>query len=198
MGLDRVKFHSVDSPLTDANDHSVILFGISVDRNKKPTSRSLYPDFYIANFDNINKFLSKINWKVKYNNSKNLQEFYNEFIKTTNVSIKQFVALTKHHRKSKTYLFSIKKMLREKIKLYKQYKSNKQMIQKYKKVSNEYQKAVKGFNIEYKKSFLQNNNAKKNYCYVNSKLKIAPAFSVLQDENNLSKVSDFNKASFFL
>ena len=88
--------------------------------------------------------------------------------------------------------------MREKLKLYKQYKSDKQMIQKHKKVSNEYQKAVKGFNIEYKKSFLQNNNAKKNYCYVNSKLKIAPAFSVLQDENNLSKVSDFNKASFFL
>ena len=37
------------------------------------------------------------------------------------------------------------------------------MIQKYKKVSNEYQKAVKSFNIEQEKSFLQNNIAKINW-----------------------------------
>ena len=52
--------------------------------------------------------------------------------------------------------------------------------------------------MEHEKSFLQNNNAEKIYCYVNSKLKIAPVFSVLQDENNLSKVSDFEKASFLV
>ena len=63
MGFDRVKFCSVDSPLTDANDRSVISFGISVDRGTKPIFRSFYPDFNIANFDNINKFLSRINWK---------------------------------------------------------------------------------------------------------------------------------------
>ena len=57
MALDRVKFHSVDSLLTNANDQSIILFGISVDRGTKPTSRSLYPDFFRANFDNINKFV---------------------------------------------------------------------------------------------------------------------------------------------
>ena len=54
--------------MTDANDHSVISFGISVDMGTKPTSRSLYSDFYRANFENINKFLSEINWKVIYNN----------------------------------------------------------------------------------------------------------------------------------
>ena len=72
------------------------------------------------------------------------------------------------------------------------------MIQKYKKVSNEYQKAVKSFNMEHEKSFLQNNNAEKIYCYVNSKLKIGPVFSVLQDENNLLIVFDFEKASFLI
>ena len=56
MGLDRAEFHSVDSPLTDANDNSVISFGICVDRGIKPTSRSLYPDFYKANFDTLINF----------------------------------------------------------------------------------------------------------------------------------------------
>ena len=71
------------------------------------------------------------------------------------------------------------------------------MIQKFKEVSNEYKKAVEIFNMEHEKSFLQSINAKIFYCYVNYKLKIAPAFCVLQDENNLPIVSDFDKASFF-
>ena len=152
MGFGRVKFHSTDSLLTDANNHSVISFGISVDRGTKPTSRSLYPDFYRANFDNINKFLSEINWKVKYNISKNLQEFYNEFINTINFSIKQFVPLPKRHRIKNTS-FYYKKLLREKLKLYKQCKPDKQMIEKYKKVSNEYQKVVKMFKWNMKNVF---------------------------------------------
>ena len=72
----------MDSPLIDANGHRVISFGISADRGTKLTSRLLYPDFYRANFDKNNKFLTEINWKVLYNNSKNLQEFYVKFINT--------------------------------------------------------------------------------------------------------------------
>ena len=67
MGLDRVKFHLVDSPLTNTN---VISFGISVDGSKKTFFESLYPDFRRAIFENVNKFLSEINWKDLYNNSK--------------------------------------------------------------------------------------------------------------------------------
>ena len=113
MGLDRVKFHSIDSRLTYANVHSVISFGISVGRGTKPTSRSLYQNFHRANFDNISKFLKEINWKVKYYNSKNLQKLYDECINIINFSIKQFVPLTKHHRKSKKYPLNIKRLLRK-------------------------------------------------------------------------------------
>ena len=148
----------MDSPLTDTNDHSVISFGISVDRGTKPTARSLYPDFYRANFENINKFLSEINWKIIYNNWKNLQKFYDKFIKTINFSIKQLVPLTKHHRKSKIYPTNIKKLLWEKLKLYKQCKSDKADDTE---VSNDYQKAIIMFNIEHENSFFQIINAKK-------------------------------------
>ena len=108
MALDRVKFHLVDSPLTNINDHNVILFGISVHKSKRPSPKSLYPDFRRANFENINKFLSDINWKVLFNNSKNLQKFYDKFIKKINFSIKQFVPLIKQDRKMKTYPSDIK------------------------------------------------------------------------------------------
>ena len=197
MALDRVKFHLVDSPLTNINDHNVILFGISVHKSKKPSPKSLYPDFRRANFENINKFLSDINWKVLFNNSKNLQMFYDKFIKTINFSIKQFVPLIKQDRKMKTYPSDIKKLLREKLKLYKQCKLDKQMIEKYKTVSKKYEKAVKVFNIEHEKRFCQNTNSKKFYSYVKSKLKLTPSLPVLINENNFPIISELNKASFF-
>ena len=75
MALDRVKFYLIDSPLTNINDHNDFLLGISFHKSKKPSSKSFYPDFRRANFENINKFLSELNWKVIFNNSKNLQMF---------------------------------------------------------------------------------------------------------------------------
>ena len=77
--------------MTDTNDHKLISFGINVDKSTKPTSETLYQDFHRANFKNLNKYLSGINWKLLYNTSKNLQEFYDEFINTINLSIKQLV-----------------------------------------------------------------------------------------------------------
>ena len=122
--------------------------------------------------------------------------FYDKFIKTIDCSIKQFVPLIKQNRKMKTYPFDIKKIIREKIKLYTQFKLDKQMIQIYKNVSKKYQKAVKVFNIEHEKRFCQNSNSKKFYSYVNSKLKLTPSLLVLVNENNFPIVSEFDKAFF--
>ena len=38
LELDSVKFHLVDLPLINTNDHNVISFGIHVDRGTKPAS----------------------------------------------------------------------------------------------------------------------------------------------------------------
>ena len=65
MGLDRVKFHSVGflKPMLKTTAYS---FLIRVYRGTKPTSRSLYLDFYRAKLDYIIKFLSEIKKKVLY------------------------------------------------------------------------------------------------------------------------------------
>ena len=46
--------------------------------------------------------------------------------------------------------------------------------------------------------FFLKHKCKKNYCCIKSKLKIAPAFSVLHDKNYLPIESDFDKTSFCL
>ena len=53
------------------------------------------------------------------------------------------------------------------------------------------------FNIEHVKSFRQNPNAKKFYRFVKSKLKLAPSFPLLHDENNFPTISEFDNASVF-
>ena len=62
VSLDRVKFQSLDSPLTDANDYKCYQFGISVDSDTKPIYRFLYPDIHRAKFDIAKKkfFTNKI------------------------------------------------------------------------------------------------------------------------------------------
>ena len=67
MGLDRVKFHSVDSPLTNTNDHSLISFRINGNKSMKSATVTLYPAFSRADFKCINEYLSSIDWKFIYN-----------------------------------------------------------------------------------------------------------------------------------
>ena len=197
IGLNRIKSHSVDSPLTNTNDHSLISFDIIVDKSIKSAAVTLYPAFSRADFKCINEYLSKIDWKFIYNKSENLQEFYDEFVNIINLAIKKFVPLKKKNIKRKIYPSNLKKLLKEKQKLYKKCKLDQQITKKYKLVSKAYQKAVKNFDIQHEKSFCQNTNSKKFYSFVKSKLNLAPTFPLLLNENNLPLTSDFDKASCF-
>ena len=172
MGLDKVKFHSVDSPLTNTNDHSLISFGISVKKSMKSATVTLYPDFSRADFKCINEYLSSIDWKFIYNKSENLQEFYDKFVNIINLTIKKFVPLKKKNRKRKIYPSNLKKLLKEKQKLYKKCKLDQQITEKYKLVSKAYEKAVKNFDIQHEKSFCQNTSSKKIYFFLKSKLNL--------------------------
>merc|ERR1712096_580965 len=96
IGLNRIKSHSVDSPLTNTNDHSLISFDIIVDKSIKSAVVTLYPAFSRADFKCINEHLSNIEWKLIYNKSENLQEFYDEFVNIINLAIKKFVPKEKN------------------------------------------------------------------------------------------------------
>ena len=45
MGLDRVKSHSIDSPLTNTYDHFLISFDINVNKSTKSAAVTLYQAF---------------------------------------------------------------------------------------------------------------------------------------------------------
>ena len=53
MGLDKVKSHSVDSTLTNTNDHS-----LNVNRSTKSAAVTLYPAFSRADFKCRNEHLN--------------------------------------------------------------------------------------------------------------------------------------------
>ena len=61
MALDKIRFHSISSTLTDTTDHNVFSFNINVDNGIKLTSKSIYPNFYKADFGSVNDYLLGIN-----------------------------------------------------------------------------------------------------------------------------------------
>ena len=75
------------------------------------------------------------------NQRRESEEFYDKFVNIINLTIKKFVPLKKKKRKRKLYPSNLKKLLKEKQKLYKKCKLDQQITEKYKLVSKAYEKA---------------------------------------------------------
>ena len=102
-GLDRVKPHSVDSLLTNTNDHFIISFDINVNKSTKSAAQTLNPAISRVDFKCIKEHFSSIDWKFIYNESENLQEFYDGFVNIINFVIKKFLPLKNKNTKRKIY-----------------------------------------------------------------------------------------------
>ena len=149
----------------------MISFNIKTESQKIHNSKVVSYNFKKADFKNINKYLSNIDWTSLFNKSKNLQHFYDQFIDLIQTSIKLFIPPYPKNNKCKKYPSNIKKLLKEKLILYKKSKKNKSFSKDYKIKSKEYELAVKKYNLEYKnysaltqikKSFIATLNLKLN------------------------------------
>ena len=166
FGLDRIISHSTNFPLTNTcnlltdSTYNLLSLKTKIDSKIVPIAKKFSYDFKKANFENINDFLSKSNWTSLFINSENLQHFYDQFISLIQISIKRFVPIYSKNNKSKKYPSHIKKLLKEKLNLYKKSKTNKSFSIEYKNKSKEYQLAVKKYNFEYENKFCKNQNIK--------------------------------------
>ena len=135
FGLDRIISHSTTFPLTDTCDHNLISFNVKIESQIVDNPKVASYNFKKADFENINNYLSNINWTSLFNKSKNLQHFYDQFINLIHTSIKRFIPLYSKINKNKKYPSHIKKLLKEKLNLYKKSKTNKSFSKVYKKKS---------------------------------------------------------------
>ena len=83
-----------------------------------------------------------------------------------------FCAFVPTEQKKKRYPSHIKKLLSEKLRLYKKFKSDKLLITK----SKEYRKAVKMFNIKHENIYYKYPNTKKFHSFTKPKLKQSQFF----------------------
>ena len=198
FGLDRIISHSTTFPLTDTCDHNLISFNVKIESQIVDNPKVASYNYKKADFENINNYLSNINWTSLFNKSKNLQHFYDQFINLIHTSIKRFIPLYSKINKNKKYPSHIKRLLKEKLNLYKKSKTNKSFSKVYKKKSKEYQLAVKKYNFEYEKNFCKNPNLNFFYSYVKSKLKLNTSLPPLYDnDKDKTVISDFERASLF-
>ena len=176
----------------------MISFNIKTESQKIPNSKVVSYNFKKADFKNINKYLSNIDWTSLFNKSKNLQHFYDQFIDSIQTSIKLYIPPYPKNNKCKKYPSNIRKLLKEKLILYKKSKKNKSFSKDYKIKSKEYELAVKKYNLEYEKYFCTNPNFKKFYSYVKSKIKLNTSLPPLFDHHKDKTVtSDFERATLF-
>ena len=188
----------VNAPLTLTCDHNIISFQVDIKHSPFKNNRLPYPNFKLADFESINNHLKTINWNTVLDPNIDLQQNYNTFISILQNAIIKHVPLKysriSKHNKKPTYL---KVLLKEKLKLYKQFKSDKSLKDKYKLSCKKYEAAVRRWHNEQEQKVCENPSSRKFYDYVNKKLKSNNGITTLLKEDDKNVEGDVEKADMF-
>ena len=171
-------------PMSSTCDHSLISCCIKVQNNHSlAPSTQKFRDFKQADYYAINEQLASADWSFIFDLNLNLQQMYDHFISLLQNTINQNVPVKTIRNKSKKIKkpFHIIKLLKEKMDLYKSYKLDKSLLNKYKSKSKEYDRAVRNWHNSYELKICSNPSSKKFYNHVNRKLKVRNEIPVLKD-----------------
>ena len=129
-------------PFTDTCDHNIIKTTLSI-----KTSHKSYidpkPNFYKADYDQINHYLSLTDWDSVLNTrNTNINEIYNSFLEVVHESIKLYVPIMKTNPSSKLPK-NIRQILSKKRNLYKRSKSDSSFKTAYRIQDKLYKKSIK-------------------------------------------------------
>ena len=189
---------SVNPPLTKTCDHNTISFEVKIKQTLRNSPKSSYPNFKLADFDSINNKLQQINWNNILDVNTELQQNYNKFISVIQNLILKHVPLkysnvNKRNKKPN----HLKLLLKEKLKIYKEFKTNKSLRDKYKQSCKNYEDAMKKWQNKLEQQICKNPSSRKFYSYINKKLKSQNCIPNLIDKNNQTVENDTEKANLF-
>jgi hypothetical protein len=190
--------YCVHPPMSSTCDHNVIYFQIERQNNIVENVTINCPNYSTANYSQIYQNLIDTKWDSIINSDLTLQQNYDSFLSIL------YSEIAKHVPVNKTKSFNsvkkphhIRRLLKEKLRVYKQCKHNKALKQKFKQLSKEYETAVKEWHNNTESNICNNPSSKKFYKYVKQKIKSkAPVPPLYDDQDNLV-MSDSNKANLF-
>ena len=169
-------------PLTDSCDHTMIQMLI----NSEITSNTLQPkkfNFYKADYEKINRYLSNINWVDIFSYTSNIDEMYSNFMQVIQTSIQLYTPISTTYKKTKLPKH-IRTLLKEKQRLYKISKHDNLAKTAYQNISKEYTSAVKAYKNKCEQNVINNKNKKVLYNFMKKKLRTNHQLPPLLQPNN--------------
>ena len=128
------------------SDHLCIVFKILCpSKLSSPINHTYKYDFKRGNYEGLNNFFSTVNWKMLFENSKDLNFIYTKFLEMVNLGLQNFIPYlsTKSKPKLPTH---ISNLLKYKNKLYKDIKYPK-VLTKYMTTSKKIDKELKRYHV---------------------------------------------------
>ena len=155
-------------PLTDTCDHNMIEIKLNINTTFKST-RTPKPNFYVADYTNINQYLSSIDWENEFAPCKNMNELYTKFLEKLHTTIKIYVPTNNSTHKPRLPK-EIRRILRTKWKLYKKSKVDKSFKAAYKEQEKLYKNAIKNYRYNCEQKVLNSNSKKVLFNHIKNKL----------------------------
>ena len=173
-------------------DHNMIEFKLHQTFSlnvKTPTKRN----FYRGNYDDINEFLSGVDWISIFNSTDDINTVYSRFTYIVEESIEKFVPFYRINKKPylPKYLRNLQHL---KNLLYKQTKADPSIKPLYKDLSIVYKKSISNFYLGRESTVLSSPSKKTFFGYINHKLKARSQLPPLIDNNNQLVMEPENKA----
>ena len=194
VGIKLLNSWNVLPPLTSTCDHCIISFNISTSSmvNAKDDAM-LIPNFKKAYFDKILAQLQSVDWLQLIESCKDdVQVLYDSILNVLLSTINCFVPLSKKKTKSKQ-LRHLKRLLKQKIQLYKQSKHDSSFKRQYKQLSKQYDIAVSQWHDHIESKVCNNQDPKSFSAYTNSKLKDHSFIPPLKTASGELAMSDKDK-----
>ena len=182
-------------------DHLLISSQVSYDdsEQKKSITNSdnvSFPNYKVADYDKINEIFSNYNWEFIHSLT-DFQTIYDRFCNVITSVIDEFVPHTRRRSKKKSKQPPhIRKLLKEKLALYRNSKLDPTLKSSYRDASKAYDSAVNKWQDKIASNLCANPNSKKLYGFVNSKLKGKQSIPPLECDDGSLLFSDCEKASF--
>ena len=165
---------SVHPPISATCDHLLVSFTIKLyEESNNPNSKcSIFPDYKNGNYPAIIQSLTLVDWQAIIDYEKDLQSIFDKFIAILLSLIDKYVPKrTINKSKQPKVPLHIRKLLKQKLQVYKKTKTGESSKEEYKTKSHEYDAAVRQWNDHVEQQICLQPSSKKFYNFYKRKMK---------------------------
>jgi len=167
---------SIECPIGNS-DHNTVHVSLNIENSRSNDNGYVcYYDYKNADYDNLNVYMSRINWDYEFSFVFTTEEYWNIFLMHLTTAIELYVPCIVRKvnvcKNRKTYPRYLRNMLNRKARLWKRWRTSSLPQDKlaYKTYVSKCRTALSTFSQDKERDIISSNNVGNFYRYVNSKL----------------------------